>query len=58
MEPGTSVDIETFGDEPAAGERRTGDGARAVLSARSTRRDDRGEKELGEPESHIILGED
>jgi len=58
MDPGTSTDIDTAGMEPVIEERRTGDGVPAVRFARGSRRDDGGEQDSMEPESHIILGED
>lgn len=59
MEPGTSADIESAGVEPVIAERRTEDGARAVLSARcEARREERREQEPAGLQSNIILGED
>ncbi|GGL17045.1 MULTISPECIES: hypothetical protein [Streptomyces aurantiacus group] len=59
MEPGTSADIESAGVEPVIAERRTEDGARAVLSVRrEARREQRGEQEPAGLQSNIILGED
>ncbi|MFE9642625.1 hypothetical protein ACFYO0_00375 [Streptomyces sp. NPDC006365] len=58
MDTGTSTDIESSGVKPEITERGPEQGARAVPSARGGGRVDRGEQELVDLQSNIILGED